>query len=137
MVLSSFAVIEPVIKRKSDQKTNSMITIYHNPRCKKSRAGLEYLSGKTSEFETRQYLKDDAFTVESLKEVLQILGKSPMEMIRKQEDVFKKEIKGKEFSDEELIRKMVENPKLIHRPIIIKDAKAVWGDPAEEIDKLF
>lgn len=114
-----------------------MITIYHNPRCKKSRAGLEYLSGKTSEFETRQYLKDDAFTVESLKEVLHILGKSPMEMIRKQEDVFKKEIKGKEFSDEELIRKMVENPKLIHRPIIIKDTKAVWGDPAEEIDKLF
>lgn len=114
-----------------------MITIYHNPRCKKSRAGLEYLSHKTSEFETKQYLKDDAFTVESLKEVLNLLGKSPLEMIRKQEDVFKKEIKGKNLSDEELINKMVENPKLINRPIVIKDGKAVWGDPAEEIEKLF
>lgn len=114
-----------------------MITIYHNPRCKKSRAGLEYLANKTSEFETRQYLKEDAFTVESLKEVLKLLDKSPMEMIRKQEDVFKKEIKGNDFSDEELIEKMVENPKLINRPIVIKDDKAVWGDPAEEIEKLF
>jgi len=114
-----------------------MITIYHNPRCKKSRAGLEYLSNKTLNFETKQYLKDDAFTAERLKEVLNLLGKSPMEMIRKQEDVFKKEIKGKDLSDEELIEKMVENPKLINRPIVIKDGKAVWGDPAEEIEKLF
>ena len=114
-----------------------MITIYHNPRCKKSRAGLEYLTNKTSNFETKQYLKDDAFTEQSLRETLNKLGKSPMEMIRKQEDVFKKEIKGKDFSDEELIKKMVENPKLINRPIVVKDGKAIWGDPAEEIEKLF
>lgn len=114
-----------------------MITIYHNPRCKKSRAGLQFLSDKTSDFQIKEYLKDDAFTAESLKEILETLGKTPMEMIRKQEEIFKKEIKGKEFSDEDLIQKMVENPKLIHRPIIIKDGKAVWGDPAEEIEKLF
>lgn len=115
-----------------------MITIYHNPRCKKSRAGLDYLSNKTADFKTKQYLKEeDAFTAQSLKEVLNLLEKSPMDMIRKQEDVFKKEIKGKDFSDEELIAKMVENPKLIHRPIVIKDEKAIWGDPAEEIEKLF
>ncbi|MCT4646743.1 MAG: arsenate reductase family protein [Carboxylicivirga sp.] len=114
-----------------------MITIYHNPRCKKSRAGLDYLSAKTADFQVKQYLKDEAFTIDSLKEILILLRKSPMDMIRKQEDVFKKEIKGKDFSDEQLIEMMVKNPKLIHRPIIIKDGKAVWGDPAEEIEQLF
>lgn len=114
-----------------------MITIYHNPRCKKSRAGLQFLSDKTSDFEIKEYLKEDAFTVESLTEVLKQLGKSPIDMIRKQEAVFKKEIKGKDFSEEELIGKMVENPKLINRPIVIKDEIAIWGDPAEEISKLF
>jgi len=114
-----------------------MITIYHNPRCKKSRAGLEFLSSKTADFEIKQYLKDDAFTLESLKEVLHLLNKKPIEMIRKQEAVYKQEIKGKEFSDDELIQKMVDHPKLINRPIIIKDNKAVWGDPAENIEELF
>ena len=114
-----------------------MITIYHNSRCKKSRAGLQFLSDKTSDFEIKEYLKEDAFTMESLKETLNLLGKNPLEMIRKQEDVFKKEIKGKEFSDEQLIDLMVKNPKLIQRPIIIKDGKAVWGDPAENIEELF
>ncbi len=114
-----------------------MITIYHNSRCKKSRAGLQFLSDKTSDFEIKEYLKEDAFTTESLKETLNLLGKKPLEMIRKQEDVFKKEIKGKEFSDEQLIDFMVKNPKLIQRPIIIKDGKAVWGDPAENIETLF
>lgn len=114
-----------------------MITIYHNSRCKKSRAGLEFLSDKTADFEIKEYLKEDVFTLESLKETLNLLGKKPMEMIRKQEDVFKKEIKGKEFSDEQLMELMVKNPKLIQRPIIIKDGKAIWGDPAENIEELF
>lgn len=114
-----------------------MITIYHNSRCKKSRAGLEYLSNKSQDFEIKEYLKDAPFTEEGLKETLQMLGKKPLEMIRKQEEAFKKEIKGKEFSDTELIAKMVANPKLIQRPIIIKDGKAVWGDPAQNIDELF
>jgi len=114
-----------------------MTTIYHNSRCKKSRAGLEYLSSKTADFEIIEYLKEDTFTVESLKATLKMLNKSPLEMIRKQEQVFKQEIKGKDFSDEELIEKMVANPKLIHRPIVIKDDKAVWGDPAEDIENLF
>lgn len=114
-----------------------MITIYHNSRCKKSRAGLEYLSKKSPNFEIKEYLKEDAFTQESLRKTLQLLGKTPLEMIRKQEEAFKKEIKGKDFSDEELIAKMVSNPKLIQRPIVIKDGKAVWGDPVQNIDELF
>lgn len=114
-----------------------MITVYHNSRCKKSRAGLEYVSNKTQDYEVKEYLKDAAFTEESLREVLRLLDKKPMEMIRTQEQIFKQEIKGKDFSDEELISLMVKNPKLIHRPIVIKDEKAVWGDPSENIDDLF
>ena len=114
-----------------------MFIIYHNSRCKKSRAGLQYLSDKTSDFQIKEYLKNDAFAFESLKETLQLLGKKPIEMIRKQETFFKQEIKGKEFSDDELIQLMVENPKLINRPIIIKDGKAIWGDPVNNIDDLF
>ena len=64
-------------------------------------------------------------------------AKKPMEMVRTQEDVYKKQFKGKNFTDEEWIKIMVETPKLIQRPIVVKGYKAVWGDPADEIDRLF
>lgn len=116
----------------------SMTKIYHNSRCKKSRAGLQFLSEKTKDFEIVEYLKEEsAFTEESLAKLLQQLQKSPMDMIRKQESFFKQEMKGKTFSDDELIKLMVDNPKLIQRPIVVKDGRAVWGDPAEEIGQLF
>ncbi|MEZ5149268.1 MAG: arsenate reductase (glutaredoxin) [Bacteroidales bacterium] len=113
-----------------------MIKIYHNPRCKKSRAGLEHLKSKKVEFEIVEYLKSE-FTKEELKDVLVKLNKKPTEMIRTQEEIYKKQFKGKNFTDDEWIRIMVENPKLIQRPIVVKDYKAVWGDPADEIDRLF
>lgn len=114
-----------------------MITIFHNSRCKKSRAGLQALESYTKDFELKQYLKDDPFTVESLTDTLRKLGKTPEEMIRKQEAIFKSDYKGKTFSDSEWVEIMVENPKLIHRPIIIKDDEAVLGDPAENVSQLF
>jgi len=114
-----------------------MITIYHNPRCKKSRAGLQYLSEKTSDFQVKQYLKDDAFTVESLKDIIKKIGKNPIDMIRTQEPFYKQNMKGKRFTPDEIVELIVENPKLIIRPIIEKDDKAVWGEPVEKIDLLF
>lgn len=114
-----------------------MITIYHNPRCKKSRAGLSLLSEKTNEIHIKEYLKDAPFTIESLTKTLLLLHKKPSEMIRQQEEIFKKEIKNKNLNDSELIEIMVQYPQIIHRPIIIKDNKAVWGDPAENINELF
>ncbi len=110
--------------------------IYHNPRCAKSRAGMQRLQEKGFIFEIVLYLKDAPFTVESLTALLAKMGKSPEEMIRKQETAYKKEIKGKELSDTELIEIMVANPKLINRPIIENDKTAVWGDPVSEIDKM-
>jgi arsenate reductase-like glutaredoxin family protein len=71
-----------------------------------------------------------------LKDLFKKLGKSPKEMIRTHEDLYKKEYKGKEFSDDEWIKLIAENPKLLHRPIIVKGNKAVWGQPVDEIDKL-
>lgn len=114
-----------------------MITIYHNPSCKKSRAGLEALKNLSGDFELKHYLKDDSFTFESLKEALRKLGKKPEEIIRKQESEYKSSFKGKSFSDDEWIKIMVEHPKLIQRPIIIKNEQAVIGDPAENVKLLF
>ena len=113
-----------------------MVTIYHNPRCKKSRAGLQYLQSKTNDIQIVEYLKNP-LTEEELKKLLMLLNKKPQEMIRTQEAVYKQNFKGKNFTDDEWIKIMVENPKLIKRPIVVKGNKAVWGDPAEEIDKLF
>jgi len=61
----------------------------------------------------------------------------PFEMIRTQEEIYKKQYKSKQFNDDEWIQIMVENPKLIKRPIIVKDYKAVWADPPENMDPLF
>ncbi|MEN8122370.1 MAG: arsenate reductase (glutaredoxin) [Bacteroidota bacterium] len=110
--------------------------IYHNTRCKKSRAGLQYLQEKTSDFEIIEYLKNE-LSVAELTDIFKKLGKKPEEMIRKQEQVFKEKFKGKNFSDAEWIKIIAENPKLLNRPIVVKGEKAVWGDPPENIENLF
>lgn len=113
-----------------------MIKIYHNPRCRKSRAGLKYLEGKGVEFELVEYLKN-GITEEELKDVLIKMNVNPTEIIRTQEDIYKKQFKGKNFTDEEWVKILVENPKLIKRPLIVKGYKAVWADPLENMEKLF
>jgi arsenate reductase len=112
-----------------------MFKIYHNPRCKKSRAGLAYLESKVDNFEIVKYL-DENLSSEQLKSLIDKTGMKPIDMIRKQEDYFKKNLKGKSLSDSELIEEMAANPKLIARPIVEKENKAVLAEPAEEIDKL-
>ncbi len=113
-----------------------MYTIYHNPRCKKSRAGLEYLKSKTNDFKIIEYLKNPIGEKE-LTKLLMKLNKKPHDMVRTQEAIYKQSFKGKNFTDDEWVKIMVENPKLIKRPIVERGNKAVWGDPAEEIDVLF
>jgi arsenate reductase (glutaredoxin) len=112
-----------------------MITIYHNPRCKKSRAGLHYIEEKGITPEIKNYLKD-GITEEEFKDLLMKLNKKPHDMVRTQEADYKNKFKGKNFTDDEWARIMVETPKLIKRPIVVKGYKAVWGDPPEEIDVL-
>ena len=111
-------------------------TIYHNSRCRKSRGGLQYLEEKGIKPEVVEYLKDQPFTVDHLKEIVTKLGIKPKDIIRTQEAIFKEKFKGKEFSDDEWINILVENPKLIKRPIIVKGDKAVLGDIVKQIDAI-
>ena len=115
---------------------STMITIYHNPRCRKSRAGLAYLESKGVDFTLRNYFKEP-FTRAELKEVLKKLGLPAREMIRTQEAEYKQLYKGKELSEEEWIKAILDHPKLFKRPVVVKDDKAVWADPPENMDILF
>lgn len=110
--------------------------IYHNSRCKHSRAGLEYLKTMTSDIEVREYLSD-SITMKELKEILLKINFKPSQLIRTNEEYYKTYLKGRNFTDDELSKIIIENPKLIMRPIIVGKYKAVIGNPPEEINKLF
>ncbi len=112
-----------------------MITIYHNPRCQKSREGIKALEASGQEFEVREYLKKP-FTEKELSSLLQKLNFAPIELVRTDEKIWKDEYSDRDLNDDELIRVMIENPKLIQRPIVEKDGKAVVGRPIENIEKL-
>lgn len=112
-----------------------MIEIYHNPRCSKSRAGLQYIKEHTDDYKIIEYLKDP-FDEAKLKKIIVKLNITPFDLVRTQEALYKSDLKGKNFTDDEWIKILLENPKLIKRPIVVKDNKAIWGVPAEEIQKL-
>jgi arsenate reductase (glutaredoxin) len=110
-----------------------MLRIYHNPLCRKSRAGLTYLQDRGIPFEITEYMKTH-LTEKDLEKLLVKLNMKPIEIVRTQEDYFKKNLKGKKFNDHEWIRIILQNPKLLKRPIIETDYKAVIGDPFSNID---
>ena len=106
--------------------------IYHNPRCSKSRQGLAIVEASNLSFETIKYL-ESPITENELTEIIKLLGISPINLVRKNETIWKENYKGKNLSDYEVIKAMVENPKLIERPIVINNGKAVIGRPPEII----
>jgi arsenate reductase (glutaredoxin) len=112
-----------------------MITIYHNPRCAKSRAGLKYLVDNNIEHQIIQYLKEK-ITAEDIKILSAKTGLKPKELVRTQEDYFKKNLKGKDFSDSEWYKIIAENPKLLQRPIVVNNNKAVLAQPPEKIKEI-
>jgi arsenate reductase len=109
-----------------------MIKIYHNPRCSKSREGLAVLENSKKEFEIVKYL-DAVPSKDELTKIIRLLDISPIQLVRKNEKIWKENFKGKELTDAEIIIAMVQNPKLIERPIIINNKKAVIGRPSESI----
>lgn len=113
-----------------------MLKIYHNPRCKHSRAGLEYLKEKTEDFNVREYLKVP-ITQDEINEILLKTNLPPEDIVRKQEDYFKKSLKGKNFNPDEWVKIIAENPKLLQRPIVVGKHKAVIANPPDRIDLLF
>jgi arsenate reductase len=109
--------------------------IYHNPRCRKSRETLALIEESGIEPEVIRYL-DTPPSVEELAELVQLLGISPKDLIRKGEAIYKEQFKGKELSDREWLEAMVKHPKLIERPIVVEGGKAVLGRPPENVKEL-
>jgi arsenate reductase (glutaredoxin) len=110
-----------------------MITIYHNPRCKNSREGLAYLKSKTDSVIIREYLRD-LLSSDELDEILLKSGLKPIDLMRKQEKIFKNELKGRHFTDDEWKKIILENPKLLVRPIVVGKYKALIAQPPERVD---
>ena len=109
--------------------------IYHNPRCRKSRETLEIIRSAGIEPEIIEYLKETPSKNE-LTDILKMLDMNAEEIVRKKEDVFKEKYKGKKFSDDQWLNILVENPRLIERPIVIKGNRAILGRPPENVKQL-
>ncbi len=113
----------------------SKVTIWHNPKCSKSRATANLLEEKGVEANVFKYL-DTPPSKDAIIEVLKMLNISARELMRTKEDIYK-ELNLKDETDENrLIEAMAKNPKLIERPIVIKDGKAAIGRPIENIIEL-
>jgi len=107
--------------------------IYHNPRCSKSRETLALLENQQQNIEIVEYLKTPP-TVEELSDILQQLDMQPRQLLRTKETLYKElQLDNKDLSDQELIRVMCDNPKLIERPIVIKNNQAIIGRPPEAV----
>ena len=109
-----------------------MLTIYHNPRCMKSRQTLALIEEKGENFIIKEYLKTPPSKEELLK-ITELLEIKPLDLIRKGEAEFKENYKGKNLSDDEWLDAMIAHPKLIERPIVLFENKAVIGRPPENV----
>ncbi|MEX1132337.1 MAG: arsenate reductase (glutaredoxin) [Flavobacteriales bacterium] len=110
-------------------------TIYHNPRCSKSRQALQLLRDKGIEPKVVEYLKEVP-TERELEMLVMKLGIKPESLLRKGEAIYKDKYKSFKLNDHEWIKVMREHPVLIERPIIVKDHKAVIGRPTENVEDL-
>jgi len=106
--------------------------IYYNPRCSKSRQTLALIQEKGQEVEIIEYLKD-TLSFEDLALILEMLNIQPIELIRKNELIWKENYRGKQMTDDEIINAMRENPKLIERPIVVKNGQAIIGRPPKKV----
>jgi arsenate reductase (glutaredoxin) len=113
-----------------------MYKIYHNPRCRKSREGLEYLQKSGYPFEIIRYM-DEPLSEQALKTLFMKLNLDPPQALRTQEDIFKKELKGRIFTSEEWISIICQNPCLLQRPIVEGRYRAVIAVPPERAEEVF
>jgi arsenate reductase (glutaredoxin) len=111
------------------------LTIYHNPACTKSRETLALLRSRGHEPRVVEYLKTPPSEAE-LSAIVRKLGIKPLELVRRNEQVFKDEYAGKMLADKEWIKAMVANPILIQRPIVVRGEEAAIGRPPQDIERL-
>jgi len=107
-------------------------TIYHNPRCSKSRNTLALLQQHGIEPQVIEYLKNSPNKSE-LKAIVRKLGLQPEQIVRKGEETYKSEFAGKTLSDDQWLDALAGNPILIERPIVVKGNRAVVGRPPENV----
>ncbi len=112
-----------------------MLTIYHNPRCRKSRETLQLIEDSGEMLTVVEYLKTVP-SADDLADLIEKLDIEPQALLRKGEVIYKEQFKGKTLSDEEWIQAMVDNPKLIERPIVVRGDKAIIGRPPEKVKAL-
>ncbi len=109
------------------------VTIYHNPRCSKSRQTMELLLQHQITPIIIEYLKTPP-NANELKQILSLLDMSARDLIRKNETVYQaKKLDNPSLSEDELIKLMTEHPILIERPIVVTDTKAIIGRPPENV----
>jgi arsenate reductase (glutaredoxin) len=106
--------------------------IYHNPRCSKSRETLKLIKDAGADVEVIEYLNAIP-TVEELKTILMKLNLNPKDIVRTSEPVYKEKFKNSNFNNDEWLKIMVEYPKLIERPIVVKGNKAILGRPPQNV----
>ncbi len=109
--------------------------IYHNPRCSKSRQTLQIIQEAGRDVEIVDYQKNP-ITEDELREVYEKLNLPINYLIRTGEEIYKTDYKGKTLSDDEWIHALIEHPKMMERPIVVKDDEAVLGRPPENVNKL-
>ena len=102
--------------------------IYHNPRCRKSRETLALITQHSIPLLVIDYLKTP-LSKKEIKKIIKMLGIKPIELIRKEEKIFKKLYKKQQLSDDQCINILHKNPILIQRPIVVKDNCAILGRP--------
>ena len=112
-----------------------MLTIYHNPKCSKSRATLELLRGRGIEPRIVEYLKSPP-TAAELAAIVKKLGIRPEALVRKGEDIYKSRYAGRSLTEAEWIEALVRDPILIERPIVVAGGRAAIGRPPERVLEL-
>ena len=110
--------------------------IYHNPRCSKSRDTLKIILSKTNKITVIDYLKNP-ITFDELNNIIEKLNIHPIELIRKNESFWKENYKSKKLNENEIMQLMLDNTKLMERPIVINNEKAIIGRPPENVLSLF
>lgn len=108
------------------------LTVYHNPRCKKSREAIQYLEDKGIPFDTVKYL-EQSFDKNTLADVLMKINKKPSEILRKNEILWKKDYSSKNLTEDQILQLLVKHPRLIERPIVTTSNKGVLARPIENL----
>jgi arsenate reductase len=106
--------------------------IYHNPRCSKSRETLSLIEQRTKKIEIVEYLKDNLSVIE-LEEIIKKLGINAIDLVRKKEDIWIENYKGKDLTEKEMVEAMVKHPKIMERPIVVNGEKSIIGRPPENV----